>query len=102
MAHKTDKNAQNVLILYNICIYIGYFVIHQYGFFGLISGFYRQDARSAYLPVCAFFGKRFFGFSPHRATRCTDQGEIWQGRAALPAKFHLDRFRGVGLRPPKL
>ena len=37
-------------------------------------------------------------------TRCTDQGQIWQGgadRRSAP-KFDLDRFRGGGLRPPKL
>ena len=44
----------------------------------------------------------FFGFSPTGVTCCTDQGEIWQGGAPLlPAKFHFDRLRGVGLRPTK-
>jgi len=38
-------------------------------------------------------GPIFRIFRPAGATLCTDQGEIWQ------AKFHLDRFRGVGLRP---
>jgi len=54
-----------------------------------------------------FYSRPIFGFfRPAGATRCTDQGEIWQGgadrRFAPPAKFHLDRFRGGGLRPPKL
>jgi len=40
---------------------------------------------------------RFLGFSPR-----TDQGVIWQEGALLHAKFHLDRSRGGGLRPPKL
>ena len=49
---------------------------------------------------------RFLGFRPAGATRCTDQGEISHGeRTAGPllrAKFHLDRSRCGGLRPPNL
>jgi len=64
------------------------------------------SARRAALPVLFLLTDQFLGFS-----HCTNQGEIWQGGAErsgrtigplLPAKFHLDRFRGVDLRPPKL
>ena len=44
-------------------------------------------------------GPIFWFFYPAGATRCTDQGEIWQGGAGH-AKFHLDQLRCVGLRPP--
>jgi len=56
------------------------------------------SARRAAQPVLFLLTGRFFGFHPARATRCTDQNH--QGE--LSAKFHLDRFRGVGLRPAKL
>jgi len=54
-----------------------------------------------------FYARPGFGvFRPAGATRYTNQGEIWQGGAdhgpLLPAKFHLDRLTGVGLRPQKL
>jgi len=39
------------------------------------------------------------GFYPTGTTRCTDQGEIWQGGADHPAKFHLDWLRGVVYSP---
>jgi len=43
------------------------------------------------------------GFSPLRGDTLHHQGEIWQGGGPLlPAKYHLDRLRGGGLRPPKL
>jgi len=54
----------------------------------------------AKLPVLFLLMADFWVFHPAGATRCTDQGEIWQG--ADPAKFHLDLLRGVGLRPSKL
>jgi len=54
-----------------------------------------------------FYSRPGFGvFRPAGATRYTYQGEIWQGGAdlrsgpLLPAKFHLDRFRG-GVYGPK-
>jgi len=50
-----------------------------------------------------FYSRGGFGcFRPTGATRCTDQNEIWQGGALLPAKFHLDQLRSRGLRSPKL
>jgi len=38
--------------------------------------YYRQDLPQAALPVLILLTSRFWGFSPRRATRCTDQGEI--------------------------
>ena len=51
-----------------------------------------------------FYSRADFSvFRPAGATRCTDQREIWRGGSPLlPAKFHLDRVRGVDLRPQKL
>ena len=68
------------------------------------SLFYRQDLPQAALPVLFYSGPGFGVFRSAGATRYTDQGKIWQGRADygphLPAKFHLDRLRGrVTLRP---
>jgi len=40
-----------------------------------------RTARRAALPVLFLPGARFFGFRSAEATRCTDQGEIWQGGA---------------------
>jgi len=56
---------------------------------------------------CFYSRADFEVFRPAGATRCTDQGQIWQGGAdlrrtvgpLLPAKFVRDRFRGGGLRP---
>ena len=50
-------------------------------------------------PIFGFFAPQGAGATP---TRCTDQGKIWRGGPLLHAKFHLDRSRGGGLRPPKL
>ena len=63
---------------------------------------YRQDLPQAALPVFRLLPADFGVFRPAGATSCTDQGQIWQGGPLLPAKFDLDRFRGGGLRPPKL
>jgi len=61
--------------------------------------------------LCRYFvySRADFGvFRPAAASRCTDQGQIWQGGEEgtvgplLPAKFDLDRFRGGDLLPPKL
>ena len=53
------------------------------------------SARMAALPVLFLLTSQFCFFCPTGATRCTDQGEIWQA----PAKFHLDWFCDGGLRP---
>jgi len=63
----------------------------------LVSLCYRQDLPQAALPVLFLLTADFWVFRPVGATRCTDQGEI-----CLLAKFHLDRSRDEGLRPPKL
>ena len=55
--------------------------------------------------LCRYFvySRVDFGvFRPAGATRCTDQGQFGRDGPLLPAKFDLDRFRGGGLRPPKL
>ena len=62
-----------------------------------IQTFYRQDLPEGQLCRYCFTHEPILGFSPRRggATRCTDQGEIWQVVGPLlPAKFHFDRFRG--------
>ena len=73
--------------------------------YSLLFSCYRQDLPQAALPVFRLLTGRFGVFRPAGATRCTDQGQIWQGEwtvgPLLPAKFDLDRFRGGGLRPPK-
>jgi len=43
--------------------------------------FYRQDLPQAALPVFRLLTGRFWGFCPAGATRCTNQGQIWQGGA---------------------
>jgi len=71
---------------------------------------YRQDLPEGQLCLYFVYSWADFGvFHPAGATRCTDQGQIWQGGAdhrtigpLLTAKFDLDRFRVGGLRPPKL
>jgi len=64
---------------------------------------YRQDLPEGQLcRYCFYLQVDFVVFRPAGATCCTNQGAIWQGGLLLPAKFHLDRFRGVGLRPQKL
>jgi len=62
--------------------------------------FYRQDLPEG--RYCFYSRADFRVFRPAGATCCTDQGEIWHRGADLRAKFHLDRSRGGGLRPPKL
>ena len=66
--------------------------------------FYRQDLPDGQLCRYFVYSRADLGFfRPAGATRCTDQGQIWQGGGPLlPAKFDLDRFRGGDLRPPKL
>jgi len=65
--------------------------------------YYRQDLPGGQLCRYFVYSRADFGvFRPSGATRCTDQGQIWQGGPLLPAKFDLDRFTGGGLRPPKL
>jgi len=61
-----------------------------------IYHYYRQESRSDYLRYCFYSRVNFWG-----ATRCIGhcQCEIWQKVALLSAKFHIDRLRGVGLRP---
>ena len=53
-----------------------------------------------------FYSRADFGvFRPAGATRCTDKGDIYLIYLIYIyhcAKFQLDRFRGEGLRPPKL
>jgi len=61
--------------------------------------YYRREARSATCRFCFYSRVDFGDFRPAEATRCTDQGEIW--RPLHSANFHLDRLRGVGLRPHK-
>jgi len=51
------------------------------------ASYYRQDMPEGQLCRYSDFGV----FRPAGATRCTDQGQIWQ---LLLAKFDLDRFRG--------
>jgi len=65
---------------------------------------YRQDLPEGQLCRYCFYSRADFRvFCPARATLCTDQGEIWhRSGLLLRAKFHLDRSRGGGLRPPKL
>jgi len=60
--------------------------------------YYQQEAAREAQPAGIVFthGLIFWGFRLAEVTRCTDQGEIWQGGAALPAKFHLDRQIGSG------
>jgi len=58
--------------------------------------YYRQDLLQATLPLLFLLTGRFLD------SCCTDQGEIWQGGADHPAKFHLDWLRGVDLRLQKL
>ena len=71
------------------------------------SSHYRQDLPEGQLCRYCFYSRAdFWVFRPAGATRCTDQGEIWWRGAdlygpLLPTKFHLDRFRGVGLYGPK-
>jgi len=57
------------------------------------TNFYRQEAQSITCRYCFYSQADFWVFHPAEATRCTDQGEIWQGGA--------DRFRG-GFNAPKL
>jgi len=45
------------------------------------SSSYRQDLPQAALPVCFYSRPNFGVFRPAGATRCTDQGQIWQGGA---------------------
>jgi len=61
--------------------------------------YYRQEALTC--RYCFNSRADFWVFRPTGVTRCTDQGEIWQG-GADPVCSSLDRFRGVGLRPQKL
>jgi len=60
-----------------------------------MSVYYRQQTQSANLPVLFLLTSRLLG-----ATRYTDNVKF--GAANIPlnlhAKFHLDRFMGVGLR----
>ena len=56
------------------------------------------SARRAALPVLFLLTADFRVFRPAGATRCTDQGQIWQGGVALPAKFHFDRCSVSPLR----
>ena len=66
---------------------------------------YWQDLHEGQLCRYCFYpwADFCFFFCPAEATRCMDQGEIWQGGGLLlPAKFHVDRFRGVDLWPGKL
>ena len=58
------------------------------------------SARRAALPVFRLLTGRFGGFRPAGATRCTDQGEIWQGGADQRSSFTLIG-PGVGVYGPK-
>jgi len=68
---------------------------------------YRQDLPQAALPVLFLLKSRFWGFSPRRGDTVAPI-EVKFGTEErtlgplLRAKFHLDRSRGGGLRPPKL
>jgi len=66
---------------------------------------YRQDLPEGQLCRYCFYSQAdLVFFRSAAATRCTDQGEIWQGGAdrssAPPAKFHLGRLR-VGVYGPQ-
>jgi len=67
---------------------------------------YRQDARSATCRYC-FYSRVDFGFffAPHGRHVAPIKVKFGRKertlRPLLPAKFHLDRLRGVGLRPKK-
>ena len=66
--------------------------------------FYFEIADTCRCRYC--FYSIFVFFAQHGATRCTDQGEIWRGgayhRSTPPAKLHLDRLKGVDLRPQNI
>ena len=63
---------------------------------------YLPDRRAA-LSVLLLLTGRFSGFSPHRGDTLHRSKWNLAGRGPLfPTKFHLDRLRGRGLRPPKL
>jgi len=72
-------------------------------FIFFVSLRYRQDRPEAGSSAgIAFTRWPIFGFfAPQGRHVAPIKGEIWQGGADR-AKFHLDRFRGVGLRPKKL
>ena len=58
----------------------------------------------AALPVFRLLTGRFWGFSPRRGDTLhrSRSNLAWRSGPVLPAKSHLDRFRGGGLRPPTL
>jgi len=63
---------------------------------------YRQDLPQAALPVLFLLTADFWVFRPAGATRCTDQGEIWQGgadRRSLPNITLIGS--GVGVYGPQ-
>jgi len=63
---------------------------------------YRQELPAGQLYRYCFYSRTDFSvFRPAGATRCTDEGEIWQGAAVLPAKCHLDRFQECGFTAPE-
>ena len=66
--------------------------------------FYRQDLPEwQLLPVLFLLTRRFLGFSPRRGdTLHRSRWNLAERNPFFPDKFHLDRFRGVGLRPSKL
>jgi len=66
--------------------------------------FYRQDLPEGQLCRYCFFTHRpIFGFFAPQGRHVAPikvKFDREDRRSLLPAKFHLDRFRGVGLRPP--
>ena len=61
--------------------------------------------RSGKLPVLFYSQAKNQVFRPVGATRCTDSGQTLKDRRHLgplgSAKFHINRRRGVGMRPQK-
>jgi len=58
---------------------------HDAGQRRLIVFFYQQDLPQAALPVLFLLTIDFLVFRPAGATRCTDQGQIWQeGATSMP------------------
>ena len=72
----------------------------------IIYSYYRQDLPQAALPVFRLLTGRFLGFSPRRGDTLPIKVKFGREERTvgplLAAKFDLDRFRGGGLRPPKL
>jgi len=64
----------------------------------ILAALFRQELPKGQLCRYYFYlWADFSVFRPTGATRCTDQGEIWQVVAVLRAIFQLDQLSGVGL-----